>query len=878
MAKKKISENKPKKRNYNKRKIENIEENTINLSNENEDLDIESSSQENEDLDIELSSQENEDLDIESLSQENEDRELLSKTEIKENINNLSDKLEDTEVLSDKLEDTEVLSEKLEDTEVLSEKLEDTEVLSEKPEDTEVLSDKPEDTEILSDKPEDTINLSNLNRDKELFSGEQSSKENIELLYETEIKENINNSDELDEEKFIKIIKLRNNYSYSTMNFIDDDEYFTNKLIENDLDLNDESEFFTNKLIENDLDLNNESEFFTEKNYNDSESLSLFSETIVKENTMNLSKQSEDKEPFSEALAKENTMNLSKQSEDKELFSEALAKENTMNLSKQSEDKELFSETIVKENTNRLIENNLDLNNKPERFTNKLIENDLDLNNEEYYFINDYGINNIINNQIDIISENKYTLDNNEIEHILKEDSITPDKINIDLSIISKVIDEKENNSIESQVKEKTKYTLNDLKKIFNNFNEAILLIQIINGNIKYIEKKGYESRNQSVIDLLIKANNYQKLPDIQFLIFTNDFIDNNLLNKCPFLFTFCKKYSYQTQLFPNFNFNHWLEAGIDNYENIYNYFNDNIIEWNNKKESIFWTGNIKTNSIRKKIHKASKDYDLFFINSIDNNKTNIIPITEINKYKYLLNMNGNSYGGRLNYLFMSSSCVIILKNNDKEKIYDEYFYNYFISGEDYIEIKYNDNEDGNIIIDRILNEIKNNDTEQIARRCYNKARVIFEMNNVYKYINQSLLKLSNNCDIINKIESTTTFIPKLNNYLKNRINVNNNSIQFNYQGSDIDIMLYSDEDHKLKLIINGDNTKIFLNSELIIDKFTPFILNPNKQHNYLIKIEESNLSLIIENKFRLLNVDIKENFKFNNCDIMSINGGLLLL
>jgi hypothetical protein len=44
------------------------------------------------------------------------------------------------------------------------------------------------------------------------------------------------------------------------------------------------------------------------------------------------------------------TMNLSKQSGDKELFYRILVKENTMNLSKQSGDKELFYRTLVKEN------------------------------------------------------------------------------------------------------------------------------------------------------------------------------------------------------------------------------------------------------------------------------------------------------------------------------------------------------------------------------------------------------------------------------------------------------------------------------------------------------------------------------------------------
>jgi hypothetical protein len=52
----------------------------------------------------------------------------------------------------------------------------------------------------------------------------------------------------------------------------------------------------------------------------------------VKENTMNLSKRSVDKELFSSAIAIENTMNLSEHRQDKELFSSAIAIENTINL------------------------------------------------------------------------------------------------------------------------------------------------------------------------------------------------------------------------------------------------------------------------------------------------------------------------------------------------------------------------------------------------------------------------------------------------------------------------------------------------------------------------------------------------------------------
>ena len=38
---------------------------------------------------------------------------------------------------------------------------------------------------------------------------------------------------------------------------------------------------------------------------------------------------------------------------------------------------------------------------------------------------------------------------------------------------------------------------------------------------------------------------------------------------KYPYLLTFCRNNLYKTNLFPNFNFNHWLEANIGNYEDV---------------------------------------------------------------------------------------------------------------------------------------------------------------------------------------------------------------------------------------------------------------------------------------------------------------------
>jgi cullin 1 len=106
--------------------------------------------------------------------------------------------------------------------------------------------------------------------------------------------------------------------------------------------------------LENNKVINNNSMNLSKR----SEDKELLSGTSVKENSMNLSKRSEDKELLSGTSVKENSMNLSERSEDKELLSGTSVKENSMNLSERSEDKELLSGTSVKEN-NKLFENDV---------------------------------------------------------------------------------------------------------------------------------------------------------------------------------------------------------------------------------------------------------------------------------------------------------------------------------------------------------------------------------------------------------------------------------------------------------------------------------------------------------------------------------------
>ena len=401
------------------------------------------------------------------------------------------------------------------------------------------------------------------------------------------------------------------------------------------------------------------------------------------------------------------------------------------------------------------------------------------------------------------------------------------------------------------------KYTLDNLKNVFYKFDEAIILVQIIDGNIKFIEKKGYEGRNQSVIDLLIKANIYNNLPNVQFLVFTNDYIKTPLLTQYPFVLTFCKNYKYNTELFPNFNFNNWNEAKIGNYENVYTNLIDQQSGWNNKKDMVFWSGS-NTNTIRKKIYDGTKNNKNFLINLIDKNiKSTYYPIEEHIKYKYLLNLNGHSYGGRLNYLFLTGSCVIILKNQDKDKIWNEFFYKYFIPNEDYIEILYNDNERIELILNRISIAINKNNCEEIGQRSFEKAKQIFQINNIYEYIYDTTLNLSKNNIIDTYLENTILYTPPNNYY--DRLKLINNNTTFYFKGNDIELIMSDHVQNNIIVKIINNTTNIYLNKVLILNKYTPLIITDTKYQLYNLNITENQLNIIIDNKFNLIKVPLPE-------------------
>jgi hypothetical protein len=206
-----------------------------------------------------------------------------------------------------------------------------------------------------------------------------------------------------------------------------------------------------------------------------------------------------------------------------------------------------------------------------------------------------------------------------------------------------------------------------------------------------------------------------------------------------------------------------------------------------------FWAG-ANTNIIREKLYLQTKSNPRFFVHLIDKslnpNSGDYYSIEENKKYKYLLNMNGHSYGGRLNYLFLTGSCVIVLKNKDKNKVWEEYFYRYFKPNVDYIEVEYAENElDG--LSEKIEQALQKVNPEEIAHHAFVQAKQMFQMNEIYNVIYNKIKVMSHHWAKENpSLEKSIFYTSKSPLYLYSRIYPHpENTYTFHFQGVSFDIL-----------------------------------------------------------------------------------------
>ena len=213
-------------------------------------------------------------------------------------------------------------------------------------------------------------------------------------------------------------------------------------------------------------------------------------------------------------------------------------------------------------------------------------------------------------------------------------------------------------------------------------------LVQLKNNVFNFMDYGGYEDRNESTIKLIIdglKSNEelfHNK--ELEILINTSDQMHENSFS-----------YAHPTNKYktiPCFNFDGWRQVGINGFENTVNQIK---IEANKipKSNKVFWSGSIGPHIPPRMVYKRIADQypNLLSCNSIDFIRDNPEKLTAHNflslpehcNYKYLIDLEGVGYSGRLKFLCFTKRVLFI---NDRP--YKEFWMDGLKDGENCIIVK----------------------------------------------------------------------------------------------------------------------------------------------------------------------------------------------
>lgn len=142
----------------------------------------------------------------------------------------------------------------------------------------------------------------------------------------------------------------------------------------------------------------------------------------------------------------------------------------------------------------------------------------------------------------------------------------------------------------------------------------------------------------------------------------------------------------------PDWVFCHWPSADIHSFENTKN----QIIFESNKQptiDKVGWFGNIHsplsdvieytTRPLLLKIGNENPDlFDVIHVQVPQSTVTNYLSLPDLIKYKYLIDIGGNGYSGRLKFLLFSKRPLLIVDRN-----FVEYFYHDLIPYTHYIPV-----------------------------------------------------------------------------------------------------------------------------------------------------------------------------------------------
>ena len=281
------------------------------------------------------------------------------------------------------------------------------------------------------------------------------------------------------------------------------------------------------------------------------------------------------------------------------------------------------------------------------------------------------------------------------------------------------------------------KYSSADVER-WKKTNIVVLHVSIKNNKIveartiyytPYLDQ-WWSDRGGFMIKMFERTLEKHTIPDLEFLVNVMDKPMNN-----PYYLQFSRTTNQNSHVLPNFTFYKWF-SNLPYFMDIKENFIKNNVSWENKIDKILWAGSGSAD-IRLRLNELSTNPKYLY--SVTDHGGKTVELNDHGKYKYLLDIEGVGYSGRVPYLFLTGSCVIILENEDPDYDYKLYYENAFIEDVHYLKVKYNKNDSVNTINNRILNKISNTDCKTMGEKCLEFAKDYFTNDKLDQYIAEVL-------------------------------------------------------------------------------------------------------------------------------------------
>ena len=249
-----------------------------------------------------------------------------------------------------------------------------------------------------------------------------------------------------------------------------------------------------------------------------------------------------------------------------------------------------------------------------------------------------------------------------------------------------------------------------------------------------------WESRNINTLKMIEDVLKKYKVPDLEVLVSTDDILKDEKGGKYPIL-VMAKRKKDKNILYPDHTFQDWSNAKT----NGWNVAKNKIITsckkhpFSKKTGKLMFRGN-NTHYIRKFLANKSANKNEMNIQMVDlkKNKNKFVSLEDHCKWKYLLNIPGRSYAGRLKYLLVSNSIVFNIKKKEEYQ-WDEFYYHILEDNKNYIAIQDNNNYDYEGKIKKEGNKYNNTANNAILKQCVDNVKELnASTRNANKIINQN--------------------------------------------------------------------------------------------------------------------------------------------